>query len=791
MTKPKLIIKEGDIREKIGFEPHEKQLEIIRAYGDSSIRDIIICAGRRSGKALYIDTDILTTNGWKKMKDLNVGDYVFGEDGKPTRIEWVSDIMNNHKCYNVHFSDGSVIKADAEHLWTVENKSYRKNTARCKNTNCTLKTKTTEELSKSLKIYRTDGMYENNYSIPVCREVEFEKKELPIDPYVLGYWLGGGHSGAGTITTGDVEMVELFDKRGYELRKLSSKFVYSVYEKNKPLVNIGGAMREITIMKDLEQLGVLNNKHIPDCYMFSSIEQRYELLRGLMDSDGTCGKNGHSEFCGVNKKLCYNVFDLISSLGLKSTINEHECYLYGRYITQKYRIFLTTDKKIFNLERKYKRQKKKVAICTKRRYITDIVECSSVPVKCISVDNKSKLYLAGRTLIPTHNSLTASYLALLESFKPNRKVWIVAPTSELTRRVYDKFQEWVVKTYSAGTVRFYVRPYNRAIFPNKTIVECKTADNPASLLGEAVDLLIIDEARVLPPETYERYLYATTSSTLGKTIMVSTPMGKDWFFDKFTQAGVSPDGISIHFPSAANPHLDKEEIERARKLLPEETFRQEFLAEFLDSAATVFRNYRSCVRECFAKPKPDRKYYIGADLAKYKDFNVYAVLDRQTHEIVYIDRTQGVNWVLQKERLTQLAKQYNNARIIIDATGLGSPIVDDLKYAGLLVDPFVFTHTKKKQLIEKLIVFTEQEAVFIPPYKPLLEELSYFQKTISNSGNEIYAAPTGSFHDDCVIALALAVWPLHSVKIKKEKTNIEEELFNREKRMSKRRFQYN
>lgn len=387
-------------------------------------------------------------------------------------------------------------------------------------------------------------------------------------------------------------------------------------------------------------------------------------------------------------------------------------------------------------------------------------------------------------------SLVSSYLVLLESLKPKRKIWIVAPTAELTKRVYNQFQEWAVKMYSAGTVRFYVKPYNRAIFPNGTVVECKTADNPAGLLGEAVDLLVIDEARVLPPETFERYLYATTSSTLGKTIMVSTPMGKDWFFNKFTQAGISADGISIHFPSSANPHLPIKEIERARKLLPEETFRQEFLAEFLDSAATVFRNYRSCVRECLAKPKPDKKYYIGADLAKYKDFNVYVVLDRQTHEVVYIDRTQGVNWVLQKRRLIELARQYNNARIIIDATGLGSPIVDDLKYAGLLVDPFVFTNTKKKQLIEKLIVFTEQEAVFIPPFKPLLEELSYFQKTISNSGNEIYAAPTGEFHDDCVIALALAVWPLHSVKMKKQKTNTEEELFNREKRMIKRKFQY-
>jgi len=365
-------------------------------------------------------------------------------------------------------------------------------------------------------------------------------------------------------------------------------------------------------------------------------------------------------------------------------------------------------------------------------------------------------------------SFISTYLTALETLKPKRKIWIVAPTSELAQRVYAPFQELMAKMYSPGVVKYLKKPYEKAVFPNGSVVECKTADNPVSLLGEAVDLLIIDEARTLRPEIYERYLYATTSTTNGRSVIISSPKGKDWFYKKYMQAAEREDGIAMHFPTSANPHIPLQEIERAREMLPEETFRQEYLAEFLDSAATVFRKVGNCVRDCLKDPIKGHNYIIGADLAKYKDFNVYVVVDRHTHEVVYFDRTQGVDWVLQKQRLVMLAERYNKARVYIDATGLGSPIVDDLRHAGVFVEPYVFTNKSKKDLVEKLIVFIEQQSVFIPNEPHLLDELSIFSREITPSGNEIYEAPPGA-HDDCVIGLALAVWGLYSISLIEEK----------------------
>lgn len=156
---------------------------------------------------------------------------------------------------------------------------------------------------------------------------------------------------------------------------------------------------------------------------------------------------------------------------------------------------------------------------------------------------------------------------------------------------------------------------------------------------------------------------------------------------------------------------------------------------------------------------PDKTYIVGVDLARHVDYTVIIVFDEQTHKMVYIDRFNQIDWNLQKARIEAVARRYNNATIRIDATGVGDPISQDLERTGLSVKPYVFTNQSKKALIDNLALKLEQDDIKIIQHPDLIRELEAFRYEKTASGNIRYNAPDGQ-HDDCVIALALAVFDL-------------------------------
>ncbi|MDD4382518.1 MAG: terminase family protein [Candidatus Dojkabacteria bacterium] len=389
------------------------------------------------------------------------------------------------------------------------------------------------------------------------------------------------------------------------------------------------------------------------------------------------------------------------------------------------------------------------------------------------------------------------YIALLEILRPGRHVWIVSPTTDLSQRVYSYVLKYVTSVFSGDSIKFTSKPFNKLELPNGSYIECRTAENPVSLLGEELDLLIVDEAAMIKPNVYERYLYPTTSTRQGKSLFISTPNGKNWFYHKFLNTKKSEQGESFNFDSKKNPYFKQEEWERAKAILPEAVFSQEYMGNFLDDAAAVFRGIKKCIYDdCYEEPKIDHRYIMGVDLARHQDFTVITVIDRQTLRVVYWDRFNKVDFNLQKERISMIARKYNNARITIDSTGIGAPISEDLKRIGLHIDEFYFTNTSKKQLIEKLSIFIEQQAITIPNEEVLIDELESFGYTITDAGNIKYEAPTG-MHDDTVCSLALAVWKLPDInKRNKAKpfVNGEEKLpdnfFEEDNIRGKKRFQY-
>jgi deoxycytidine triphosphate deaminase len=304
-------------------------------------------AGRLEGKALAIDTPIPTPRGWRPMGDLRIGEYVFDENGRPTEVVAATGIMMNRPCATVEFSDGQQIVADLDHRWVTTSKQERK--GRRPGT-----VRTTREIAASLR--KGD---EWNHHVQLAGPAQYPPQPLPVDPYVLGIWLGDGTASKAEITVGEGE---------------------------------------------LEAMGLLRNKHVPEIYLRASIEQRTALLQGLMDSDGYIDDYGRCEFVNTNERISNAVLELAASLGLRPTKRKKRVTLYGIEQKPAYQVkFAPTPAiPVFRLRRKADRIR--AGRHHQFRAITDVRSCEPRPVRCIEVSNPTGLFLAGPGYIPTHNS---------------------------------------------------------------------------------------------------------------------------------------------------------------------------------------------------------------------------------------------------------------------------------------------------------------------------------------------------------------------------------------------------
>lgn len=353
------------------------------------------------GKALAIDTPIPTPNGFVALGKLRIGDSLFDECGKPCRIQAITPTMRDRPCFRVIFRDGAELIADADHQWLTTGEKARRSalmTKKKRGTREGTKPKgtdqrhkrtfasvvTTREIAGSLM---SQGKF--NHHVALCGAVERLERRLPVDPWLLGAWLGDGTSSAGAITSADEEVIRRIEAMGYTVRKRSAPYGYGI----------------LKLQVQLKALGVLKNKHIPEAYRLASIEQRKELLRGLMDTDGTCMKDRTCEFTSVNERLAKQVFDLTLGLGLRATMLVGRATIAGRDISAKYRVRFVADWPVFSLERKVDRQRLFEPLrLPPSRVIVACEPVASVPVRCLQVDSPSRLFLAGAHYIPTHNS---------------------------------------------------------------------------------------------------------------------------------------------------------------------------------------------------------------------------------------------------------------------------------------------------------------------------------------------------------------------------------------------------
>jgi hypothetical protein len=243
----------------------------------------------------------------------------------------------------------------------------------------------------------------------------------------------------------------------------------------------------------------------------------------------------------------------------------------------------------------------------------------------------------------------------------------------------------------------------------------------------------------------------------GSAILISTPKGKNWFWQEWVRGqDKNRDVASWQAPTNQNPSPQiRKAFEKARDRVTEQSFRQEWMAEFLEGGE-VFRRIREAATATPQdKAQPGHEYIIGVDLGKLNDFTVFTVIDTASNEVVYVDRFNQIDYLVQATRLQALNDRFRPYTIIVEQNNVGVPFIEMLYRLGLPVQPFTTTNATKTQAIDALAMAFERGEIRIPNDAVLIAELQAYEMERLPSGLMRYSAPAG-MHDDCVMSLALA-----------------------------------
>ncbi|MFI5536592.1 replicative DNA helicase [Nocardia sp. NPDC051900] len=416
---------------------------------------IIVAARPGVGKALALDTPLPTPTGWTTMGEVHVGDELLDAKGRPTRVVAATEVLSGRPCYEVEFSDGSVLVADEQHQWLTETRASRRSKR------AAAEVRTTAEIARTLRCDTADRRL--NHSVRNSGPLQLPARALTVPPYTLGAWLGDGTSAAAQLTCADPEIIARIEAEGivavpsrsarlrYQLTLpadepipareclvCGKEFVPFTTEVRTCGRSCGGKARFLSapspaprcpncgersiglrlcqkcrntvgsVQARLRTLGVLGDKHIPIDYLRASEQQRRSLLAGLLDTDGTVTNSGSVQFGVTNARLVADVHELIVGLGYRCHLSTKRVRGRSEESSTAYTLTFATDDEVFGLYRKAllhkERRASRSTVRSNSRFVVDVRRIDSVPVRCVEVDNADHLYLAGRSMIPTHNS---------------------------------------------------------------------------------------------------------------------------------------------------------------------------------------------------------------------------------------------------------------------------------------------------------------------------------------------------------------------------------------------------
>lgn len=320
---------------------------------------------------------------------------------------------------------------------------------------------------------------------------------------------------------------------------------------------------------------------------------------------------------------------------------------------------------------------------------------------------------------------------------------------------------------------------------NGATVTIRSAEAPESIVSRGYNLIILDEAALIEEKVFTLQILGTARKQGIKIFAITTPRGKKHWTHKFFLKGQDPtekNYLSFQQAYTRNPFYSKTQASLIKDI-PDWLYRQEYLAEFIEDGDIVFRGLEACLmgaeisypgqhqewaaeqqdatwdspRGPVKRPWSERRFVVGLDLAKSVDYTVFWVMDCENGETVFYKRLNKTDYKEVLKLAQQFCQMFNGADLIFDSTGVGSGLADMMSSYDIVAHPYTFTNDSKAELVTRLALAIEHGQVKIPNIASVKKELNAFTYQLTRTGKITYNAPSG-FHDDIVMALALANW---------------------------------
>jgi hypothetical protein len=687
---------------------------------------------RGAGKAQSLDSCALTPKGWVKFRDLKEGDEIFCGNGKITKIKWLHEIKKR-KIYEVTTSDGRKAQCHDGHLWVVTRPTR------------TRKKRRVLKLSQIMENYydeRIDKRYnrkykEYTYYIPNPKPIQFKEKDLLIDPYTLGYWLGDGSSYDARITTDDPEILDYIPYKN--VTKLKDKYVYFIKG----------------LQKDLRKLQLIpKNKHIPEEYLIGSVKQRTELLQGLIDSDGhiTARKGSYIiEFSNKNERLIDDVVKLVRSLGGTAKKKKRKTSCNGK-IFDSFRISILLPPEIIpsKLKRKRKNFNGKENL---QNAIVDIRYIKEDLTRCITVEDPEATYITDDYLM-THNTELGIWLTIFYA--------VCIPINPFSGK---RIQEQVIITAAGEALAllnarikhfFYENPNLRKYIPegitnkerkndywnskemyltNGSIIHFRQI-NSRSIRGLHPDRvwgddLVGDNSAIVDKDIESKWFGAVHGTTTAKNAIVDvtgTPRrftdvmflmkeNKAYFFK--ARPIINTDGSVL-----SNKRWTKEKAEKVKEVIGSVIWACEYLLNPIDDGTSLIKSdwVDRCKSEVYdiqrTRPQNVKALYLGVDFAFsdriLADKSVFwswaeIELDGKTKYLLLdVETKKGWSGQEQMDYINELHKTYHYDLIALEENSIKA-ISKNIKtdYGNLPIKRFwTGTNDEKQETTDKYKEYT-------------------------------------------------------------------------------------
>ena len=517
------------------FSPTREQAEfLLRWYrldpitGQRKYRRGVIQRPKGWGKAESLDNVVPTPDGYKRFGDLRVGDYVYGADGKPTMVVQTHPMIEDYG-YTVTASDGSEGVFHENHTFVV--REFTGSARKLVEVSVGSMADRGLAYPRALTKGRTKASKSDvsRFALQEPPSLSNPGTELPVDPYVLGVWLGDGDSDSGRVTFNADDLEHMTARMGVKELRLRWNDAHTAARATVP-----------GLIVKLRALGVLGNKHIPARYLRASKADRLELMRGLMDSDGHVEASGvRAEYCTTSERLAEGVRGLLFSLGYRPSVLVGAAKLYGREVSKKYRIRFRPrpDYPVVSLPRKVSRIRP-LARAPHPRVIADIRRTEQkVLMRCITVEAPDGQYLTGRSHWVTHNSPFLSAIVAFEAlgncrfagwdangrpvgapWNAERKVEIslLAVSEDQTRNAFEPMKEMMGTDHLAAYYPGLEVMETRILLPFNGMIKPRTA-SAASFEGTPQVFTIADQTETWLPNNGGVELGAVAKRNMSKT----------------------------------------------------------------------------------------------------------------------------------------------------------------------------------------------------------------------------------------------------------------------------------